>query len=816
MNVPTALRPQSWRYVPVDDRDLRIDLLRGFAVFAMAVDHVLGTSVLHGITGGNRFLVSAAEAFVFISGVTVGIVYSRRAATEGMRAVVRRAFGRAWTLYAIAVWLGLAFAGVSAAFGLPKGAAFDADPLRFVFEVATLQRTFYLVDVMLLYAFLMLLVPAAIWAVRRGLWWLLLGCSVALWGAYQAWPDPLTLPWAVTDNPVFNLAAWQVLFFPALLIGYYRERVGDALRRVPRLAFPGGWMIPLSALLALLIWLHVTDASALDRFGHPGSGSLWLDRWFDKSALPLPRLIACAVVFGLAWMLVSNAWAPLSAALGRFLLPLGKSALYAYSTHVVIVCLVEITAFHALGPKVLSGEEPLAHSAALLLQIGALIALWSATRIQLFENLVKWLGRAPISIRPKVGDSRPAWRPAASAFAVLALVLIAWAGVVRETSPQTALADSASGAPASANSARRAAFNNPVTTVTPPRKSVAELTGTGSGAASVQDDARARLDEASANEPDLRDASFYSAALDREMPYAVYLPAEYFAEPEERFPVLYMLHGAGGNYTEWASFGLTTAATGLMADGLIRPFIIVMPEGEKSYWADGLAGDGLNWGDYIVHDLVGHIDTTYRTIPERESRAIGGDSRGGFGALYLAFTYTDLFGVAGGHSPSLSDLDGIEDPLVDQEAFASYDPVRLAEDMFWWNSPWVWLDVGAEDDWLPAVDFLDRTLTGRYIDHRFSIYSGGHTQDYWSGDVADYLLFYGDAFANGVPYLALPQPEPAPEPAQTAAPEPEAVVEPTATSVAESESTGTAAPTPTPAPGTPSPAATATPSAQAS
>ena len=50
------------------------------------------------------------------------------------------------------------FAGASAVFGLPKGAAFDADPLRFAFEVATLQRTFYLVDVMLLYAFLMLLV----------------------------------------------------------------------------------------------------------------------------------------------------------------------------------------------------------------------------------------------------------------------------------------------------------------------------------------------------------------------------------------------------------------------------------------------------------------------------------------------------------------------------------------------------------------------------------------------------------------------------------------------------------------------------------
>ena len=346
---------------------------------------------------------------------------------------------------------------------------------------------------------------------------------------------------------------------------------------------------------------------------------------------------------------------------------------------------------------------------------------------------------------------------------------------MRESSPQPALADAGVAAPGGGvESSRRSAFNNPVTTVTPPRRSVAEIKDEQTKGADTLDDADALVDDSGVPGADLQDASFYSEALGREMPYAVYLPAAYLAAPDERFPVLYMLHGAGGNYTEWTAFGLTDAATQLMGDGLLRPFIIVMPEGEKSYWANGLAGDGLNWGDYVVHDLVSYIDATYRTIPERESRAIGGDSRGGFGALYLAFTYRDVFGIAGAHSPSLSDLDGIEEPLVDQETFASYDPVRLAEDLFWWDAPWVWLDVGADDDWLPAVDFLDRTLTGRYIYHRFSIYSGGHTQDYWSGDVVDYLLFYGAAFANGLPYLALPMPEFVPE----ATPEPVASVEP--------------------------------------
>src|SRR5438105_2505860 len=66
----------SWRYVEAK-RDLRLDLLRGFAAFAMIVDHVgpVESSWLAFLTGANRFCVSAAEAFVFISGFVMGMVY---------------------------------------------------------------------------------------------------------------------------------------------------------------------------------------------------------------------------------------------------------------------------------------------------------------------------------------------------------------------------------------------------------------------------------------------------------------------------------------------------------------------------------------------------------------------------------------------------------------------------------------------------------------------------------------------------------------------------------------------------------------------
>ncbi len=90
-------RAQSWRYTG-GRRDLRLDLLRGFAAFAMIVDHLEGGRPwVAFVTGGDRFMVSAAEIFVFISGLVMGIVYSNVVARQGAGAGVKKALGRAGT-----------------------------------------------------------------------------------------------------------------------------------------------------------------------------------------------------------------------------------------------------------------------------------------------------------------------------------------------------------------------------------------------------------------------------------------------------------------------------------------------------------------------------------------------------------------------------------------------------------------------------------------------------------------------------------------------------------------------------------------------
>ena len=97
--------PLDWSYVALDKRDLRLDLLRGFAVLVMVVDHFGGSSWLYLITGGNGFFVSGAEAFIFISGLVVGMVYGGIALKAGLRAAQTKALQRAWTLYKLTVVL---------------------------------------------------------------------------------------------------------------------------------------------------------------------------------------------------------------------------------------------------------------------------------------------------------------------------------------------------------------------------------------------------------------------------------------------------------------------------------------------------------------------------------------------------------------------------------------------------------------------------------------------------------------------------------------------------------------------------------------
>ncbi len=117
---------------------------------------------------------------------------------------------------------------------------------------------------------------------------------------------------------------------------------------------------------------------------------------------------------------------------------------------------------------------------------------------------------------------------------------------------------------------------------------------------------------------------FDAPSVGRSMRFSLVLPTDY-DKSEKRYPVLYMLHGYCGYHLGWIDDGIANHAA---AYGLI----IVVPDAGNSWYANWkVSEDGKknDWEDYIVKDIVGYVDSHYRTIARREGGAVGGLSRGG-------------------------------------------------------------------------------------------------------------------------------------------------------------------------------------------
>lgn len=134
-----------------------------------------------------------------------------------------------------------------------------------------------------------------------------------------------------------------------------------------------------------------------------------------------------------------------------------------------------------------------------------------------------------------------------------------------------------------------------------------------------------------------------SASMDKEIPASVILPTGYDADTTNRWPVVYVLHGAGGSHSRYikADLGFTRLADRIGA-------IFVCADGGKtSWWFDSPIDPSYRYETHVVKELVPWIDAHYRTIPERSKRAVMGASMGGHGACWIGFRHKDMFGAVG-------------------------------------------------------------------------------------------------------------------------------------------------------------------------
>lgn len=138
----------------------------------------------------------------------------------------------------------------------------------------------------------------------------------------------------------------------------------------------------------------------------------------------------------------------------------------------------------------------------------------------------------------------------------------------------------------------------------------------------------------------------------------VYLPPSYGRDTARRYPVLYLLHGATSLPQEWIDstydgFDLRVAMDSLIAAAATPEMIVVMPDANNALEAGFYANSPAtgNWEDFVVHDLVRHIDDRYRTERRVSRRALVGHSMGGFGALAIGFKHPNVFGLVYAISP---------------------------------------------------------------------------------------------------------------------------------------------------------------------
>jgi len=241
------------------------------------------------------------------------------------------------------------------------------------------------------------------------------------------------------------------------------------------------------------------------------------------------------------------------------------------------------------------------------------------------------------------------------------------------------------------------------------------------------------------------DEVFHSASLNRDMHYRVLLPRGY-ATGTKHFAVIYLLHGLYGDYTNWTS----NTKVSQYAEPL--PLLIVMPDADDSWYVNSATVPDDKFEIYILKDLIPEVDSHFRTIPERSARAIAGLSMGGYGALKFGLKYPLLFAFAGSISGAFDAPLGLDTRVQEYrrkllQAFGPSDSsTRSANDLFRLldqvdtNSlPYLYIECGTEDGFLPINREFVSSLPKRKIAFEYHETPGGHSWDYWDRSVQELL-----------------------------------------------------------------------------
>ncbi len=253
-----------------------------------------------------------------------------------------------------------------------------------------------------------------------------------------------------------------------------------------------------------------------------------------------------------------------------------------------------------------------------------------------------------------------------------------------------------------------------------------------------------------------------SKILARSVGYCALLPPGYDPQKSAKFPVLYFLHGLGGNHEFLATSGGWQLVEDLRERKRIGDFVIITPQAGSSFYINSKNGQ-VRYEDFFLHEFIPAMEKRFRIRGDRAGRAIGGVSMGGYGAMRFAFKYPRMFAAVAVHEPALAET--IPRALVASglgrmmgSAFGTpLDP------KFWrQNTPFefartadlrglrIYFDCGDQDDFGfdAGTEAMDKLLTERKIAHEEHIYPGGHGGEFMFEHLPQSLAFVSKAFGQ--------------------------------------------------------------------
>ena len=240
-----------------------------------------------------------------------------------------------------------------------------------------------------------------------------------------------------------------------------------------------------------------------------------------------------------------------------------------------------------------------------------------------------------------------------------------------------------------------------------------------------------------------------SKLMAREMPYRIVLPINYKSEKAGRYPVIYLLHGLTGHFDNW------TDKSKLAEYAAKYDYIIVTPEGNNGWYSDSATVPTGRYETYITQELIPEIDKNFRTVADRQHRAVAGLSMGGYGSIKFGLKYPQMFALVGSFSGALgaasfSDKNaGGVGKSIDAIFGAEDGENRKSNDIFRMikeisadkikDLPFIYVDCGTEDFLFQNNRDFVNLLLDKKIPHEFRQLPGAHDWKFWDAQVQEFL-----------------------------------------------------------------------------